>query len=849
MLLGVDQIRPTEATNSARVNSIVSALSGSGVWTEPLLVDAVAYAIMDGHHRYSAAQKIGLKTVPAVLVSYDDDRVHLEAWRCGECYTPERVREVARSGILLPEKSTRHMIDFALPSCRVALDELKSLDSYGREVDPANPLPTRAQLLRPCYLQIGRNIGITTPAAANTDVETAETQVPHTHLRRMLQVDPALAALLPAASGRIALGEVAHAPFFLKTSGLMLLPPTLLADPAALAIAARWGLEASHAKNHSALDARWLTAILRHGAAILGAAPEPARDLLLDIMPTEVGRELLADQARRPSAALLAWQANKIEGAPSPTPQSEEYPLLTLEAPIERLLISGGDSRLALDPTGFNKYGVPPRPRPEAVHFSSSTASAISDYGFMYCDILRRDLLTSALQDGANESDLARRAADATGRALCGLLTLAEGVADVAITPSGTDVELLTLMLALAGAGERRLTNLLISPEETGRGVKYAAAGRYFDDVAATGAPIRKDTAVWPEATIEVREIAIRGADGAPRAIEELDHEFVRCGAEALAAGGHVLAHILASSKTGLSAPSNRAIEALVRLAPDRVDVAVDACQMRTSFADVSALVERGWMVQISGSKFLTGPPFCGALIAPIHLRARVDRVAALLSAAPGIGRAESWTSWWSDRLPLNESLAAPSFGPVFRWLPAILEAQLFASLPREFRRWAFEQFRNAIMKRLSNSRWLRPIDLEQAANDGSDDLSRLSIVSFEVLGQRQDGSLSPLDEPCCRAIFELLNVNAVDRLGKLSGAERALAAQPSHIGQPVALMGPQDPIAVLRMVLGARFFSIVGYAGAGSIEAALQSEISDALRAIGKLELLASRWWRLAQP
>jgi hypothetical protein len=849
-LLGVDQIRPTEATNSTRVSSIASALSSAGVWTQPLLVDNVAYAIMDGHHRYSAAQQIGLKAVPAVLVSYDDNRVHLEAWRPGESYTPERVRAIARSGVLLPEKSTRHVIDFPLPACRVALDELKNPDSFGRQVDPANPQPSRAQLLRPCYLSIGRNLGIATPAAASTDVETAETQVPHTHLRQMLQVDPALAALLPAASGRIALGDVGHAPFFLRTTGLMLLPPTLLEDPAALAIAARWGLEASHAKNLcAAVGERWLTAILRHGAAILSAAPQSARDLMLDTLPTEIGRELLADQGRRPSSTLLAWQAEKIEGAAPPAAQGEEHPLLALEAPVEQLLISGGDSRLPLDPrTGFNKYGVPPRPRPEAVHFSSSTASAISDYGFMYCDILRRDLLTSVVQDGTSEAKLARRAVDATGRALCALLGLAEGAADVAIAPSGTDVELLTVMLALAGAGDRPLTNLLISPEETGRGVKFAAAGRYFDDVAATGAPIRKDAAVWPGAAIEVREIAIRGRNGAPRAIRELDEEFIRVGAEALAAGGHVLAHILASSKTGLSAPSCQAVETLVRLAPDRVDVAVDACQMRSAFEDVGALVERGWMVQISGSKFLTGPPFSGALVAPAHLRARVDGAAALLSAAPGIGRAEDWTRWWAERLPRHESLPPPSFGPVFRWLPAILEAQLLASLPKEFRRWAFEQFRSAIADRLGSSRWLQPIDLGQAPDNAPDALSRLSIVSFQVLGQREDGSLSPLDEPCCRAIFELLNVNAADRLGELSGAERAMAAQQSHIGQPVALMTEQGPIAVLRMVLGARFFSIVGYAGAGSIEAALQSEISDALRAIGKLELLASRWWRLAQ-
>jgi hypothetical protein len=43
--------------------------------------------------------------------------------------------------------------------------------------------------------------------------------------------------------------------------------------------------------------------------------------------------------------------------------------------------------------------------------------------------------------------------------------------------------------------------------------------------------------------------------------------------------------------------------------------------------------------------------------------------------------------------------------------------------------------------------------------------------------------------------------------------------------------------------VVGARFFTIVGYAGAGAVEAALESEISDAIRAIEKLELLAMRW------
>jgi hypothetical protein len=43
--------------------------------------------------------------------------------------------------------------------------------------------------------------------------------------------------------------------------------------------------------------------------------------------------------------------------------------------------------------------------------------------------------------------------------------------------------------------------------------------------------------------------------------------------------------------------------------------------------------------------------------------------------------------------------------------------------------------------------------------------------------------------------------------------------------------------------VLGARFFNIVAYASGGSIEAALESEISDAIRVVEKIELLAANF------
>ena len=87
------------------------------------------------------------------------------------------------------------------------------------------------------------------------------------------------------------------------------------------------------------------------------------------------------------------------------------------------------------------------------------------------------------------------------------------------------------------------------------------------------------------------------------------------------------------------------------------------------------------------------------------------------------------------------------------------------------------------------------------------------------------------------------MNADVSDRLGELDLVEAALAAQPVHIGQPVDLTpGSAEPNVILRLVIGARFFSTVAMAGARA-DAALDAEIADAIRALDKAELILSRW------
>jgi hypothetical protein len=138
----------------------------------------------------------------------------------------------------------------------------------------------------------------------------------------------------------------------------------------------------------------------------------------------------------------------------------------------------------------------------------------------------------------------------------------------------------------------------------------------------------------------------------------------------------------------------------------------------------------------------------------------------------------------------------------------------------------------------------------EAGPQHGPTDLSTRSIVCFSVSVQDYLGGRRTLDTQECQRLFELLNFDLSRRLGPLSPAERIIAAQCAHIGQPVTLSIGRDQreLSILRMVIGARFFTIVGYAGSGATEAALASEIADAIRAIDKVELLAERWEQITE-
>ncbi|OYV24969.1 MAG: hypothetical protein B7X08_07500 [Acidocella sp. 20-63-7] len=344
----------------------------------------------------------------------------------------------------------------------------------------------------------------------------------------------------------------------------------------------------------------------------------------------------------------------------------------------EALMETGGDIRLARDPrTALNGYGCSHRPRPWAVTFASSTASSSSERGYEAVDRARLRTTLRLLRGGSSRAAV-RGALNEVRRGLVNGLGLPRESA-VVLAASGTDSELLALALTCMGGAETAILNILIAPEETGRGVPMAARGTHFAVDTALGhdvtyeAPIagfRPDTAL--------ANIALREKDGTLRGDAEVEVQIRAAVAAGIGQGRRVILHALDLSKTGLLAPRPAFLARLREEFGAGFDIVVDACQARLSAQTVRRYLALEAVVLITGSKFFTGPPFAGAAILPGSVAARLeaDRLPQGLSAYFG-----------RDDFPARSCAArvlppVGNYGLALRWQGALAEMRAFLRVP-----------------------------------------------------------------------------------------------------------------------------------------------------------------------
>lgn len=513
-------------------------------------------------------------------------------------------------------------------------------------------------------------------------------------------------------------------------------------------------------------------------------------------------------------------------------------------APIDEILTSGGDTRLHLDPdTLLNAYGCRPFPRPEAYTFASATATSISERAYRAAGAMHQ-----ALTDAAGRKLLHPFFDDQVEHLrehLIHVLGL-EGTGHALVfSPSGTDSELHAVFVALATLGGP-LVSVIAACDETGSGTSLAAAARHFSSLTSRGKPVTKGDAIAGMAEhAESVGVPLRGEDGTLRAMEAIDRDVVKAVETAVRSGRRVLLHAMDHSKLGWHSPTVDCVHTLAARFPDRVQVVIDACQMRISRNRLKRYLDDGFVVQVTGSKFFTGPPFSGALFVPSTLAARVAEVTDVPPGLRDYTSRHDWPAAWTGvRKNLGDS---PNIGQFLRWVAATEEMDFYFAVPDGYRRLALARFTSTVPTLIAshpNFELLPDCPCETWDENGNDELAVRTIFPFLM---RRDGDVLSVDD--ARIVYRALNRNIGPLLAPVAGAlDGALGGQLCHIGQPVAVRDGSGVLAgAIRINAGARIVSETwSNAGENIAHERLAHEVAQVRTVLDKIQLILRHFDRL---
>jgi len=478
----------------------------------------------------------------------------------------------------------------------------------------------------------------------------------------------------------------------------------------------------------------------------------------------------------------------------------------------EQLLVAGGDARLALDPSnGRNKYGCQPFPDSQLLSFSSSTASVISPEGFDVANRLREKLLTAIGTDShaavyAREMQRIRL----EWLQLCGLSDL-PGL-KLIFSSSGTDTHGLVAQYAASGASAPPLL-IMVEANETGSGVASALNG---NAVSGNGA-------------VEVMQVSVRQDDGMPRPSAEIDAEVEKLIGNAVVANRRVLLILVDQSKTGLIAPSPACTIALHHRYPENVEVLIDACQFRIAAPTLRAYLEQGFMVALTGSKFLCGPSFSPALLLPSTIVERWQQRAFPLGLLSSSSKSD-WPDDWIGREQLDH---AANFGLLLRSEVALTELRRFHSVQETAAIDFLQHFAQAVHQRLMSDPHFEPLPvplLDRRPLIEANSWDHLQTIFPFLLYGLQSGKRIPLSREQTLHVYQQLPMTV-----NLTNTE--IGSIRCQLGQPVTC-GARNGIAVsaLRLCLSSR---LIAEAAASDDQGS--SIIKDAMKVLDKAASLTS--------
>jgi hypothetical protein len=121
-LVEIEKLKPIEDFIKERAVQLYDTISKSEFWIKPIVIEKNHSLILDGHHRFDVAKRMGIKLVPAVIVNYSE----IEIWslRADEEVTHDLVVSRALSNSIYPNKTVKHNFPFKVPECQIPIKNL-----------------------------------------------------------------------------------------------------------------------------------------------------------------------------------------------------------------------------------------------------------------------------------------------------------------------------------------------------------------------------------------------------------------------------------------------------------------------------------------------------------------------------------------------------------------------------------------------------------------------------------------------------------------------------------------------------------------------------------------------------
>lgn len=484
--------------------------------------------------------------------------------------------------------------------------------------------------------------------------------------------------------------------------------------------------------------------------------------------------------------------------------------LSEMSSSLETLLASGGDSRANINPSiGSNRYHCTTTPRPRLIPFGSCTASTISRRGYGGAkDTLNR---LRAVGDGPDRSEAIEESFRMIRADLRNMLTRGQVPnLGVLLTPSGTDAEMFASLLAATGH-TKRICNIVVGAHELGTGTVLAAGCRHFDVQTPAGRRVELGSPIDPDLAnrIDVVELLLRESEGQARAPQDIDAEVTALVEKRIAQGERVLLHVTAHSKTGAHAPSLGVVEKLRDRYMNDIDVVVDAAQGRFSRRGLLRIVQLGYLVIVTGSKFYGGPPFSGALIIPEAYRGRIDALSALPAGFDQfLTPAQLPTSWKRLRASLP---AWDNLGLLLRWSAAIEEMRGYYAIPSNLRLAVLRAFEAMVPEIFGDSHELHidAVSPPIISNDYDRLLqSKTTVFTFRIWSDARAKYFSRQE---LKTIYDWMDKDFAQAFPRAPQSVRRATGSLFQIGQPVYLGNTTiGDVAGLRIANGGVLISMV---------------------------------------